>query len=175
MLFQLHQYTKKALQQWIHKFLLICYSAHLQIDVHCSNHLKKNNLFKPSIKIIQVTIFFFHSFILSHQSLSHHHPQAQFSHQALISLISQPMLQPSPSQPSQPTLISLICQALISLISQPMPSPSPSQPSQPTPSQPLPLPFQAIPAHAILADPLQVSALSSFVVNFLIWVFVVLA
>ena len=34
--------------------MLICYSAHLSIDVHCSTHLKtKNNiLFHPSIKII---------------------------------------------------------------------------------------------------------------------------
>ena len=51
--------------------MLICYSAHLSIDVHCSTHLKKKkkNLFKPLIKIIQV-LFFFHSFILDLTVLS---------------------------------------------------------------------------------------------------------
>ena len=138
MLFQLHQYTKKVLQQWrqSHKFLLICYSAHLQIDVHCSSHLKKQNLFKPPIKIIQVLYIFFHSFILSHRALSHHLKlssliSSHISHQALISLISFHL-------PAHAVAV-------------------------------------AIPTHAVPADPLQVSALFSFVVNFLIWVFVVLA
>ena len=136
MLFQLHQYTKKALQQWrqSYKFLLICYNAHLSIDVHCSRHLKKDRcalqqtykknkkqkIIQPPIKIIQRTLFFFISFILSHHALSHHHSQAQFSYQALIFLI---------------------CQALISLIKLSSPSPrcrhpsprlSPRRPSQST-------------------------------------------
>ena len=97
MLFQLHQYTKKALQQWIHKFLLICYSAHLQIDVHYSNHLKKNNLFKPSIKIIQVLFFFSFFYFISPYSLSS--SQAQFSHQ-LPSLLSSSHLSHQLSSPS---------------------------------------------------------------------------
>ena len=96
MLFQLHQYTKKVLQQWrqSNKFLLICYNAHLQIDVHFSTHLKNNNnfLFKPLIKIIQVLFFFslFYSkphraqaLIISSSLISSH-----LSHQALISLLS---------------------------------------------------------------------------------------
>ena len=33
---------------------------------------------------MQLTLFFFISFILFHRALSHHHSQAQFSHQALI-------------------------------------------------------------------------------------------
>ena len=157
MLFQLHQYTKKALQQWrqSHKFLLICQSAHLQIDVHCSSHLKKKKkiLFMPPIKIIQVLYFFFHSFILSHRALFHHLKLSSLisSHLSHLSHLSHHL---------SLALISLISQALISLISQALIS-------QPTPSP--------SPSHAIPADPLQVSALSSFVVNFLIQVFVVLA
>ena len=52
----LHQYTKRALQQWrqSYKFLLICYNAYLSIDVHCSRHLKRKNK------------FFFFSFFYSH-------------------------------------------------------------------------------------------------------------
>ena len=156
--------------------------------MHCSTRLKKKNLFKPLIKIIQVLTvlyFFFFSFFYSrpHCALSHH---LKLSHQALISPISliSSHLQATPS-PSQPTFISLICQALISkprcrrrrpsplsslssvklsfLSSLKLSSPSPHRrhPSRrrrhPTPSQPMPQP-----------NPLQVSALSSFVVNFLI-------
>ena len=38
--------------------MLICYSAHLSIDVHCSTHLKQKNdfLFHSLIKIIQTYI-----------------------------------------------------------------------------------------------------------------------
>ena len=101
MLFQLHQYTKKAPQQWRQSkiFLLICYSAHLFIDVHCSAHLKKiyNFLIKPLIKIIQMSlcsIFSFHSFI-PYLPCSLKSSEASFiffhhlllSHQALISPI----------------------------------------------------------------------------------------
>ena len=85
--------------------------------MHCSTRLKKKNLFKPLIKIIQVLTvlyFFFFSFFYSrpHCALSHH---LKLSHQALISPISliSSHLQATPS-PSQPTFISLICQALIS-------------------------------------------------------------
>ena len=183
MLFQLHQYTKKTLQQWrqSNKFLLICYGAHLSIDVHCSTHLKNNNsfLFKPRIKIIKVLFFFFHSFILdltvlklsSSQALSSSSLLSDLFHQLsslklsspshvvpvvvaipahfLLSHLSSSHLSSSNLQatlspsPSQPTLISLICQALISLISQALisqPTPSPSQPSS--------SPSHAVPAHA---------------------------
>ena len=75
------------MQQWrqSNKFLLICYSAHLSIDVHCSTHLKNNNnfLFKSLIKIIQV-LFFFHSFILDLTVLK---LSSQALSSALISLI----------------------------------------------------------------------------------------
>ena len=52
------------MQQWGHSynFLLICYNAHLFIDVHCSRHLKKKKFIQPRIKIIQLALFF--SFLL---------------------------------------------------------------------------------------------------------------
>ena len=38
---------KRSPQQWSNKqnFLLLRYSAHLSLDVHCSSHLKKKNIF----------------------------------------------------------------------------------------------------------------------------------
>ena len=42
--------------------MLICYNAHLSIDVHCSRHLKKKKIIQPWIKIIQLALFF--SFLL---------------------------------------------------------------------------------------------------------------
>ena len=38
---------KRSSQQWSYKqnFLLLRYSAHLSLDVHCSSHLKKNKIF----------------------------------------------------------------------------------------------------------------------------------
>ena len=60
MLFQLHQYCKTSSQQWSqsHNIWLICYSAHLYIDVHCSTHLKKksNFLILLPIKIIKTQL-----------------------------------------------------------------------------------------------------------------------
>ena len=57
----LHQYTKRALQQWrqSYKFLLICYNAYLSIDVHCSRHLKRKN------KIFFFSFFYSHLTVLS--------------------------------------------------------------------------------------------------------------
>ena len=112
---------------------------------------------------------------LTHLSSSH------LTHQALISLISQPT--PSPSQPSprhhrstpsQPTpSVKLSSLSSSSHLSISQPTPSQSQPT-PLPSLPTPSPSHAVAApahtsaHAVPADPLQVSALSSFVVNFFI-------
>ena len=112
--------------------MLICYSAHLSIDVHCSTHLKKKKifLFHSLIKIIQTYIillflliqdlpseasfFFFHHLIkLSHFSSSSSSlrslSSALISHQAFI----------SPQHQSQ-SRRHRCCQP------QPQPSPSPS-------------------------------------------------
>ena len=93
MLFQLHQYTKKAMQQWrqSYNFLLICYQT---------SKKKKKKFIQPRIKIIQLTLFFsFLLFYLTYRALSHHCSQAQFS-QALISLISQALISPRHRHPS---------------------------------------------------------------------------
>ena len=82
--------------------MLICYSAHLSIDVHCSTHLKKkkNFLFNSLIKIIQtyLILLFFYSFFHSKTCRAPAKPLKPFffffhhliklshlSHQALIS------------------------------------------------------------------------------------------
>ena len=110
---------------------LIISSSHLKL----SHQLSSLKLSSPSHAVaVAVTI----PAVPTHFHLSH-----------LSSSHLQSMSSPSPSQP---TLISLICQALISLISQApisQPSPSPSQPS-PSPSHTV-LAYAsayAIPAHA---------------------------
>ena len=119
-----------------HKFLLICYSAHLSIDVHCSTHLnKKNNfLFQHRNSLL---FFSFLLFYLNLTMYSHHHSQAfiiSFISQALISLISQPTPSPAPHPsprrrqppPSQPT-------PSLSVKLSSLSSPSPRRPVLPTP------------------------------------------
>ena len=114
MLFQLHQYSKISSQQWSqsHKIWLICYSAHLQIDVHSSTHLKKkkNFLIISPIKIITPTQFFSFFCFISHRHSQSPSPSLSTPSPSLISQITPPSLitvatidQPSPRRPSPST------------------------------------------------------------------------
>ena len=145
MLFQLHQNTKNnhaAVEAYLN------FLAKL-IDVHCSRHLKnKNNFFIPTpIKIMQLTLFFFISFILSHRvlssSLSSSHNLSHLSSSHLSHLPAHTVAVPAQPMPSTFHAIPAhaVCQALISLIKLSSPSPrcrhpsprlSPRRPSQST-------------------------------------------
>ena len=135
--------------------------------MHCSTHLKKKKFNPTPTKIIKLTLFFFHSFILSpchhpSQHLSSQFSQAliSFTHQALISLIklstpssSQPS--PRPRRPSHPSPCRLSSSHLSHL-----PAHAVAVPSQPTslPSRAIPAHTVVVPAHAsahaVPADPL---------------------
>ena len=149
--------------------------------MHCSTRLKKKNLFKPLIKIIQVLtvlyFFFFHSFILDLTVLSLIISSSLIKLSSLRSLssalISKPRRhRPSPlsslssvklSSPSHAVAVAVPAHSHLSHLS--------SSHFSHLSSSHLPAHAVAIPAHVSAhaqPDPLQVSALSSFVVNFLI-------
>ena len=114
---------------------MICYSAHLSIDVHCSTHLNFFYffLFKPLIKILQTSlcsIFYFHYFILDLPCSLKTSEASFFFFIISSSLIS--LIKPS-------SLIKLIISP-ISLISPHISSSS----HLPTKPKPKPSPFHAV-------------------------------
>ena len=107
---------KRSSQQWSYKqnFLLLRYSAHLSLDVHCSSHLKKKNIFlltslSPHIKktisyplSLSGCFFFLLSFSKIFFSQAHRHRTAPSSLSSPANLHRRSV--PPTSSPTRPKL-----------------------------------------------------------------------